>query len=145
MRLPRIAFTAVLLAGALAMADGARPPLGPAEASEIRGVIEGQLKAFAAGDGVLAFSYASPSIRTQFGNAGNFMTMVRREYPMLIGPSETLFAPPRVVDDGVIQSVHLRDHDGHAWRARYHVLRQADASWRVNGCVVDEDRDDTST
>jgi len=144
--LSRLVAAAVMaLAASQGIAAGAAEQIGPAEVREIRAVIEGQLKAFAANDAALAFSYASASVRMQFGDAQSFMTMVRQGYPMLIQPSETLFASPDTVADGVIQTVHLRDRDGRAWQASYHMLRQPDGSWRINGCVVDPDRDDTST
>jgi len=140
-----VAGVAMALTVAQGIAGGTAEQVGPTEIRQIRSVIEGQLKALAANDASLAFSYASASIRMQFGDAHSFMTMVRQGYPMLIRPSETLFPPPHVVGDGVIQTVHLRDQDGRAWRARYHMLQQPDGSWQINGCVVDPDWDDTST
>ncbi|MBV8209083.1 MAG: DUF4864 domain-containing protein [Burkholderiaceae bacterium] len=140
-----VAFAAMALAGTAAVAGGVAERVGPTEGREIRAVIEAQLKAFAADDASLAFSYASASIRAQFRDAYSFMTMVRQGYPMLIRPSETLFVPPHAVDDSVIQTVHLRDRDGRSWRARYHMLRQPGGTWQINGCAVDPDQGDTST
>jgi len=113
------------------------------DARAIRATIEAQLDAMAAGDEARAFSYASPSIRMQFDDASSFMTMVREGYPMLIRPRETLFSRPQAVEEGVLQVVHLRDEDGGAWRATYHVQRQPDKSWRINGCIVQPDDDDS--
>jgi len=139
-----VVFAATALAGSQGLAGAATERFGPAEGREIRAVIEAQLRALGADDGALALSYASPSIQMQFGDARNFMAMVREGYPMLIRPSETLFPPPHPVDGSVIQTLHLRDQEGRAWRARYHMLRQPDGSWRINGCVVDSDRDGVS-
>jgi hypothetical protein len=113
------------------------------DARAIRAVIEAQLKAFGADDAVRAFSYASPSIRMQFGDAPTFMTMVREGYPMLIRPTATIFFRPDPVDQGVMQQVHVRDTDGGSWLATYHVLRQPDKTWLINGCVVEPDEDDS--
>ncbi len=114
-----------------------------ADARAIRAVIEAQLKAIAADDAVLAFSYASPSIRMQFGDAPTFMTMVHEGYPMLIRPTATVFLRPDPVEQGVMQTVHLRDQDGRSWLATYHVQRQADKNWRINGCFVKPDEGDS--
>jgi uncharacterized protein DUF4864 len=113
--------------------------IAPGDARAIRAVIEAQLDAMAADDAVLAFSYASPSIRMEFPDAASFMSMVREGYPMLIHPSETLFSRAQAVEEGALQSVHLRDQDGQAWLATYHVQRQSDKSWRINGCTVQPD------
>jgi hypothetical protein len=112
------------------------------DARAIRAVIEAQLDAIAADDAALAFSYASPSIRMQFEDASSFMTMVQQGYPMLIHPAQTLFTPPEAIDEDVLQAVHLRDQGGGVWRAVYHLQRQPDKSWRINGCVVLPDEDD---
>ena len=113
------------------------------DARAIRSVIEAQLKAIGADDAALAFSYASPSIRMQFGDAPTFMTMVREGYPMLIRPAATVFFRPDPVEQGAMQQVHLRDQDGQSWLATYHVLRQPDKTWVINGCVVEPDQDDS--
>lgn len=113
------------------------------DAVAIRSVIEAQLDAIGAGDAVLAFSFASPSIRMQFGDAPTFMTMVREGYPMLIRPAATVFLRPDAVEEGAMQQVHLRDQDGRSWLATYHVQRQPDKKWLINGCSVEPDEDDS--
>jgi hypothetical protein len=113
------------------------------DARAIRAVIEAQLIAIGADDAVRAFSYASPSIRMQFGDAPTFMTMVREGYPMLIRPTATVFLRPDPIEQGVMQQVHLRDQDGRSWLATYHLQRQPDKTWLINGCVVEPDEDDS--
>jgi len=113
------------------------------DARAIRAVIEAQLRAFEADDAALAFSFASPSIRMQFGDAPTFMTMVREGYPMLIRPTATVFFRPDPVEHGAMQQVHVRDQDGGSWLATYHVVRQPDKTWVINGCVVEPDEDDS--
>lgn len=125
-----MAFTSVQSAAAGA-AD-----IGATDARAIRAVVEAQLDAIAADDAVEAFSYASPSIRMQFDDASSFMTMVREGYPMLIHPAETFFSRPRAVEEEVLQTVHLTDQDGEAWLATYHLQRQPDKRWLINGCIV---------
>jgi len=132
---------ASLGAGAADAADAAG--ISERDAQAIRAVIAAQLDAMAADDAPLAFSYASPSVRNQFGDAPSFMTMVREGYPMLIGATETVFLRPESTDTGVLQVVHLLDQDGRSWLATYHLVRVPDKSWRINGCMVRPDEVNT--
>ena len=129
-----VALAALLLplaAGAAGLAES--------DARAARQVVEAQLDALAAGDGERAFSYASTSIQAQFGNANNFMAMVRSGYPMVVRPAAVSFFQAQV-DTGppptVTQSVQLRDREGRLWKATYLLERQAGAGWRIGGCVV---------
>ena len=124
---------------------GGAPVVSERDAQAIRAVIAAQLDAMAADDASLAFSYASPSVRMQFGDAPSFMTMVREGYPMLIGATETVFLRPESAGPGVIQMVHLLDQDGRSWLATYHLVRVPDKSWRINGCVVRPDEANSLT
>jgi hypothetical protein len=145
--LTRRTLLALALASLRVKAAGAAgtAPLSGGDARAIRAVIEAQLKAMAAGDAVRAFSYASPSVRMQFGDAPNFMSMVRQGYPMLIRPSATLFLRPESFEKAVLQVVHLRDRDGRSWQATYQLQKQPDQSWRINGCVVQPEEADSMT
>lgn len=130
-----ILFTALaLLAGPLRAAD-----VPSRDAAAIRSLIEAQLAAFRADDAERAFSYASPSIRTQFGDAATFMAMVRSGYPVVYRPASVAFLLPEGSGAEVIQRVRLTDANGAAWMAIYTVQRQPDKSWRINGCVVTRD------
>ena len=111
-------------------------PVSDADARGARAVIEAQLEALAAGDAELAFSYASPSIRMQFGDATSFAAMVVQGYPMVIRPAEVAFLRSEALEGMVIQTVFLRDQAGRSWLATYQVQRQSDNTWRVNGCAV---------
>jgi hypothetical protein len=64
--------------------------LAEADARAVRQVVQAQLDAFAADDAERAFSYASASIRAQFGDAASFMAMVRSGYPMVVLPAPAL-------------------------------------------------------
>ena len=86
---------------------------------------------------------ASPSIRMQFRDAPTFMKMVRHLYPMLVRATATVFFRPDPVEQGAMQQVHLRDPDGRSWRATYHLQRQPDKNWLINGCVVGPDQSDS--
>jgi hypothetical protein len=126
--------------------DGATPPvLSPADAHEVRAVVEAQLKALAGNDAPLAFSYAAPEIKNQFGDAATFVAMVRRTYPMLIRPASVSFYQPEGLAGVVLQVVRFRDGDGQYWRAVYQLNQQPDKHWRIGGCVVAPDDDSATT
>jgi hypothetical protein len=134
---------AVITLASSASSAAATDRVSSGDARAIRAVIEAQLKAMAADDAVRAFSYASPSIRMQFRDAPTFMKMVRHLYPMLVRATATVFFRPDPVEQGAMQQVHLRDPDGRSWRATYHLQRQPDKNWLINGCVVGPDQSDS--
>ena len=96
------------------------------DARAVRAVIEAQLQALRAGNAESAFAFASAAIRAQFGDSANFMSMVLAGYP-------------------VLQRVQLKDRAGRLWTAAYQLQRQADATWRINGCAVAPDSGNSST
>lgn len=107
-----------------------------AEAQSIRAVIEAQLAAFADDDADKAFSFASESIRAQFGNAENFIAMVRVSYPVVYRPESVMFLEPERIERQTLQSVEMTDAAGRLWLAIYSMQRQPDRTWRINGCVL---------
>lgn len=119
--------------------------LTEADVRAVRQVVQAQLDAFAADDAERAFSYASASIQTQFGDAATFMAMVRSGYPMVVRPATVAFFLPHADDaDGssaapVRQEALLRDREGHQWIATYFLERQPGNGWRISGCVVRAD------
>lgn len=125
------------LAPALASAQPARPqPLAADDARAVRAVVEAQLKAFADDRAAQAFAHAAPAIQAQFGDAAQFMAMVRRSYPMLFKPASVAFMQPEAADGIVLQGVRFRDREGRLWQAAYQLERQPDKRWRINGCAV---------
>ena len=136
---------ALILALALAPLTLAAQAVSAADARAVREVVEAQLKALAVDDAVRAFSYASPTIRSQFGDAANFMAMVQAGYPMVLRPAATAFFQPEAIDGAVLQVLQLRDRAGKAWLATYALQRQPDGRWRINGCAVQADTGKSST
>jgi len=134
---------ATVAAGAAAVAE--------ADARAVRQVVQAQLDAFAADDAERAFSFASPSIRAQFGDADTFMSMVRSGYPMVVRPARVAFFLPQADDTAdrakayMRQAVQLRDRDGSLWMATYLLERQPGKGWRISGCVVTADSGKSST
>lgn len=135
-------FGCVALIGLFMPAAVDATQLAEPQARAVRQVVEAQLEAFAADDAVRAFSYASASIQTQFGDANRFMAMVRSGYPMVVRPAAVSFFQPQVeigTPETVTQLVQLRDPQGRLWMATYLLERQTGAGWRISGCVVAAD------
>lgn len=105
-------------------------------AIQARAVIEAQLDAFAADDAHRAFSYATPGTRARFGSAENFMAMVRTGYPAVYRPASVSFMPAKTDSDSVIQPLSIADEAGRLWIALYQLVRQPDASWRIESCQL---------
>jgi hypothetical protein len=113
-----------------------QPYLSGPDAAAVRDVIEAQLDAFRRDDAQRAFSLAAPTIRSQFGTAENFMEMVRSSYAVVYRPSSVKFETFEIIDDQVVQPVHLADADGQAWLAFYVMQRQPNGDWRIAGCQI---------
>lgn len=120
--------------------------LSEADQLAIRTVVERQLKAFQAGDGARAFSFASPAIQQQFGSAEQFMQMVKASYASVYWPRSVVFEGVTWMQSLPVQQVVLMDQNGCLFRAYYWMERQLDLSWRIAGCRLRllED-DDTSS
>ncbi len=138
---------------AMACACGTLWPLPPAHAAEsaapvaepvmrstdwtaIKKVIVDQRSALKAGDAAKAFSYASPGIRDQFGDAATFIGMVRAAYAVLLTARYTEFLEGAVIDGTVIQPLRLIDTDNTVRVALYIMQRQANGTWRIGGCQI---------
>lgn len=106
------------------------------EQSEIRRVVEAQLAAFPRGEAETAFSYASPSIRRQFGTAEAFMAMVRKSYATVFRAKQVFFRDLVATPAGPMQPVLIIDAAGVSAVANYLMQRQSDGSWRINGVVL---------
>jgi hypothetical protein len=132
----------VVLLGLLAPVAAGAAVLPEPDASAVRMVIKAQLDAFAADDAERAFSFASPGIRAQFGDATIFMAMVRDGYPMVVRPAAVSFYVPQAPAQTAStpgmarQDVQFRDREGRLWMATYWLERQADVGWRISGCTV---------
>lgn len=128
----------MLLLAALCGAVSAQnsPAVGPADTRAVRTLIQMQLDAFAQDDAAKAFSYAAPAIQKMFGTPGQFLAMVRAQYPMVHRPAAVAFLQPQADGDAVLQRVQITDIAGKEWAVSYLVSRQADRSWRIGACVV---------
>jgi len=126
---------AALWPAAATLAHAVETKLPKAEWQAIRKVISQQLAALRAEDGDRAFSYASPGIRAQFGNAQTFMAMVRDAYSPLLVARYTEFLDGAVIDGIVIQPLRLIAPDNSVLVALYTMEKQKGA-WRITGCQL---------
>ena len=122
-----------------ARADETPADLPAAERQAIQSVIGDQMKAFRADDAPAAFAYASPGIQGLFGDAGRFMAMVRTGYPMVYRPRDARFGALVDVDGQIVQKVRVVGPDGKPALALYFMQREADGTWKIDGCQLTED------
>ena len=101
----------------------------------IEKTIADQIAAFRRDDAETAFSFASPTIRRQFGSASVFMSMVVRGYPQLYRPQAYHFAERESRGKHTIQRVIVTGPDGDKVAAYYDMI-QVDGQWRINGCQL---------
>jgi uncharacterized protein DUF4864 len=121
-----------LLSGAV---DAAEAKLSRAEWTAIKKVISQQLAALRAGEGERAFAFASPGIQAQFGDAGNFITMVRGAYAPLLDARYTEFLEGAVIDGVIVQPLRLIARDNTVLVALY-TMEKRSGAWRINGCQL---------
>ena len=138
MRGSLVGFVWLLVALAAPIGGSAGEPLTAADRAAIRTVIEAQLAAFQADDGASAFGFASPAIQRQFGSPANFLAMVRTAYRPVHRSREVQFRDLVEVAGEPVQLVLLVGPDFEVVTAYYAMERQADGSWRINGCVLQE-------
>ena len=101
----------------------------------MRTVISQQLAALKRGDGERAFRYASAGIRAQFGDARNFLAMVRSGYAPLLEARYTEFLEGAVVDGVIVQPLRLVGRDNTVLVALY-TMDKREGVWRINGCQL---------
>ena len=129
----------VLLPGpplAAVPSTGVASTLPDGDWTAIKALIAEQLAALKAGDGSKAFTYASPGIREQFGNAGTFLEMVRTSYGALISARYTEFLEGAVIEGRVIQPLRLVGADNSVLVALYTMERQPTGGWKIAGCIL---------
>ena len=123
---------------AIATAGFAQSELPPTAAdwTEIRRVIAAQRDALVQEDGERAFSFATPAIRRHFGDADNFVRMVRESYRALLDARYVEFLEGAVIAGDVVQPLRLVLPDGTVMVAIYGMQRETDGRWRINACVI---------
>ncbi len=103
--------------------------------AEIIAVIESQIAAFRRDDALAAFSFASPTIRAQFGDADTFLAMVAALYRPVYRPRRLECLDLKSVDGRLVQQVLVMGPEGEFVMALYPMVR-VDGRWRINGCFL---------
>ncbi|HEY8356756.1 MAG TPA: DUF4864 domain-containing protein [Ramlibacter sp.] len=135
LRSPATAWSLLFLAIVLGAVLSVGMPQARPDPSGVREVVQQQLTALAAEDAGAAFALADPMLRTRFGNADEFLAMLRAQYPMVVHPASVLFLKPQSDGSMALQKVRLTDNDGSSWMVTYVLNRQGDR-WLISACVV---------
>lgn len=123
----RFALAIALLASATVGASA-----GEAEVRAAQQTIDGQLKAFQAGDGALAYSFAVPNIKQIFPTADVFMGMVQQGYAPVFKPQNYSFgATEEPSPTTIVQQVMIVGPDGKDYEASYRLELQPDGVFRI--------------
>lgn len=123
----------IALAVALGVAQlgDARAQVAMAPEPGIENTIQSQIDAFLIDDFATAFTFASPNIKSLFGNSDRFGQMVRNGYPMVWRPGEVRFLELRDVNGALWQKVMIRDQAGGYHVLDYQMIEGAEG-WRIN-------------
>ena len=133
----------LVLVAALAMLVGFALPaaaqVGDADKSAFQSIVTGQIEAFRGDDGMAAYDFASPMIRSLFPTAAIFMEMVQKAYPQVYRPESFAFGPVFESKGIPVQRVFITGPDGANYVAEYTFQRQPDGSWKINGVTLKKD------
>ena len=127
---------ALLVLGIGIASSASAQSLATEDRNAIEAVIRAQLAAFRRDDGPAAFGYAAPGIQAIFGSPEVFMEMVRGGYQPVYRPRTFEFREASIGAAGPEQRAFVVGPDGNAYTAIYPMERQADGTWRVNGCFL---------
>ena len=116
---------------------GEPPPASasPTERSEMRALIAAQIEAMRRLDASAAFALATPELQLQYGDAGDFLSRIARDYAPLPQVARYEFLDVVLFNGYTTYRVVLRDAEGRPTLAYYMVRRVADGSLRIAGCV----------
>lgn len=131
-----LAFVLLLLTAPSLAAPASASPVSEVEEAAIRAVVQGQLDAFQRDDDQAAFGFASPMIQDLFRTAEGFMAMVREGYAPVYRPRVVAFQDIILYRGKPTQLVYLVGPDGRGVLAHYLMVRQADGTWRIDGCIL---------
>ena len=130
----RIVFALAMLLFALATPTFAQSDDAPWQAS-----VTGQIKAFRAGDGATALTFAGEGFRTQFeGQPDAFYAAIAASgYAAIVESRSHSFGEfNKVSETSVLQVVKFVGPDQSLYEAMYQLSNEPDAGWRVIGVVL---------
>ncbi|MDB4149334.1 DUF4864 domain-containing protein [Amylibacter sp.] len=99
---------------------------------EYQKVIRSQIEAFSNDDMEAAFEFASPSIKSIFGNYIRFGSMVRQGYPMVFRQKNLTFKETKSKNSVAFQNVLIEDLSGDLHLLRYRLILLK-GSWKIAG------------
>ena len=107
---------------------------GDAETKAGRDAIDGQIRAFLAGDDATAYSYAAPNVKRLFPTLETFMAMVTSGYQTVYKPRNYAFGKVRELSTtSIVQQVLVVGPDGRDYEAIYTLEMQPDGNFRITG------------
>lgn len=110
---------------------------GDAEVKAAQTVIDGQLKAFIANDGVAAYNFAAPNVKRIFPTVDTFMSMVTNGYAPVRKPQSYSFGKvEQTGPSSIVQQVLIVGPDGKDYEAVYTLELQPDGSFKITGCSL---------
>ena len=90
--------------------------------------IAGQIEAFRAENGELAYSYAAPRVKRFFPSSSAFMAMVRHGYMPVYAPQSYSFGRHGERNGTLFQEVLITGPEGKEWAALYTLEEQGDGT-----------------
>ena len=111
----------------------------PAEdltAASSRAIVERQFDAFERDDAEAAYALAAPTIKQMFGDAEQFMAMVRDHYAPVYRHRSADFGAFKESGDEASLEATLVDNDDVVWTALYSFWRASNGGWLISGCVL---------
>jgi hypothetical protein len=110
--------------------------IDPADVEAIHRVVQSQLDAFAEDDAVKAFDLSTSSTQNLLGTPGNFLQLIKEQYPAVYRNRRAFFSATEIFDEQALQVVQLTDPDNYVWVAIYKMQREVDGSWKIQGCKL---------
>lgn len=135
-----VAIAVLLVAAAVWMhpPDARASGVPAADRDAMVAVIGAQMDAFKRNDAVQAFSYASPSIQSKFGDAATFMRMVATGYAPVFRPRAVEFLDALVHHGRIVQRVWIEGPDGKPVIAIYSMGQVTGGEWRIKSVTLVE-------
>jgi Domain of unknown function (DUF4864) len=115
--------------------------IGTASAADLtaassRAIVERQFDAFERDDAEAAYALAAPTIKQMFGDADQFITMVRDHYAPVYRHRTAEFGAFKESGDEASLEATLVDNDNVVWTALYSFRRVSNGDWLISGCVL---------
>jgi hypothetical protein len=101
-----------------------------------RAIVERQFDAFRRDDGEAAYALAAPTIKEMFGDADDFMAMVRDHYAPVYRHRSADFGAFKESGDEASLEATLVDNDNVVWTALYSFRRVSSGAWLISGCML---------